>query len=182
VFKELQEVGREKLDAALDLYAQHLAAEPNFKLVVWCRFKAELHRFVDEFIRRFPHVRIAVLEGGQNKTDRSIALRLLHPRTAIMEEPAVLAGTYGTGALGHNFTAAYMELDISYDYSLFKYLQKGKRIHRPGQTRPVSSYVMVATGPTGQKTIDHSIVKARKNKEDVADWTAKAWLDVLQSE
>jgi len=181
-FKEVKEIGREKLDDALDFYAHHLSLEPNFKLVVWCRFKPELHRFVEEFQRRFPHVRVAVLEGGQKKTDRILALRLLHPRTAIMEEPAMLAGTYGTGSMGHNFTAAHVDLDMSYDYSLFKYTQKGKRIHRPGQTKPVSSYVMVATGPGGQKTIDHSIVKARTNKADVADWTAKAWLDVLSEE
>ncbi|KKM78487.1 hypothetical protein LCGC14_1359480 [marine sediment metagenome] len=175
----IREIGREKIDAALQFYAEHLEQDPAFKLVIWCRFRAELFRFEKLFRWKFPSVRLAVMVGGQNKTDRSLALRLLHPRTAIMSEPAVLLGTAGTGALGHNFTAAHVVLNMSYDQSLFKSRQSSDRNHRPGQTKAVSYFDLVATGPAGQKTMDHIILKARKNKDDIATWTAAAWLDAL---
>ena len=180
-FKTVHEVGCEKLDYLLDFYAHHLDQDPAFKLMVWCRFKPELHRLIEDFQTRFPNIRSATLEGGQKKNDRNLALRLLHPRTAIQNEPALLAGMYGTGSFGHNFTAAHVAVNMSHDYSLFKYQQGADRLHRPGQTKPVSYYDLVAVGPDGQKTIDHSILKVRKTKADVAKWTASAWLDVLRA-
>lgn len=179
VYRTAQEIGRSKLDAVLKFYHEHLEQDPAFKLLVWCRFRPELHRFIEEFASLFPHVRLAQISGGQKKVDRNLALRLLHPRTAIMDEPACLAGTYGTGSMGHNFTAAHVAVNMSYDYSLFKFKQSSDRLHRPGQTKAVSYYDMVATGPDGQKTIDHVILKARKNKDDIAAWTAQAWVDAL---
>jgi SNF2 family DNA or RNA helicase len=79
-------------------------------------------------------------------------------------------------------TAAADMMDISYDYSLEKYLQSRDRIHRPGQTRPVSYFDVIATGPSGQKTIDHHVIKARREKHNIAEWTTRAWIRALQEE
>lgn len=174
-----QQVSSEKIDAALNFYAEHLAQDPAFKLVIWCRFRLEMERLMEEFKKRFSYVRLGSIVGGQNKTNRAIALRLLHPRTAVMDEPALLIGTCGTGAMGHNFTAAHVVLNVSYDYSLFKYLQSSDRNHRPGQTKAVSYFDLVATGPKGQQTIDHTILTARRKKQDMAEWATSAWLDAL---
>lgn len=182
LLKGVQEIGTEKLDVLLDFYAERLAQDPTFKLVVWTRFRPELDRLLTAFEARFPHVRTAALKGEQKKAERAFALRLLHPRTAVRDQPAFLAGIVGTGAMGHNFTAAHVVVYMSHDPSLFKHMQSRDRNHRPGQTKAVSYYYLVATGPDGQKTIDHTILVALKNKEDLATWTAKAWLDVLQAE
>ena len=45
--------------------------------------------------------------------------------------------------------------------------------------RTVSYFDIIATGPQGQKTIDHTVVKALKNKEDIANFTTSAWIDAL---
>jgi hypothetical protein len=177
-----EEISHEKLDALLAFYAEHLAQDPAFKLLVWCRFRAELQRLLEVFQIQFPHVRVASIQGGQKKVERALALRLLHPRTAVAHEPALLAGTYGTGAMGHNFTAAHVAVNMSYDFSLFKFKQSSDRVHRPGQTQAVSYYDMVAVGPDGQQTIDHLILTARKKKDDVAAYTADAWVHALQVE
>lgn len=181
-FKTVQEVGREKLDAVLRFFEQHLDQDPAFKLVVWCVFKPELHRLMEAVQTKFPNVRVGTIEGGQKKDERNLALRLLHPRTAILNEPALLGGIYGTGSMGHNFTASHVVVNMSHTYSLFKYKQGSDRNHRPGQVKPVSYYDIVATGPDGQKTIDHAILKIRKEKDDIATWTAKAWLDAVSAE
>lgn len=179
VFTSVRAIGREKLDATLDFYRHHYEQDPAFKLVLWFRFRPELERFMDEFEAAFPKVRTGRMLGQQKKLDRQLALRLLHPRTCVRSEPALLAGIYGTGSMGHNFTAAHVVVNVSYDYSLFQYLQAAARVHRPGQTKAVSNFNMVATGPKGQKTIDHKILKLRQNKQDMATLTASAWLHLM---
>lgn len=178
-----KEIGREKLDFCLSFHAERLAADPNLKLLIWCRFRAEATRLHRALCTRHPNIagELGLLMGGQKKGDRQSALRLLHPQTA-PSGPAGLIGTYGTGSMGHNFTAAHTVLNCSFDYSLRKFLQSMDRVHRPGQVHAVSYYDVVAVGPQGQKTIDHAIVKARRKKEDIATWTSQAWIRALMEE
>ena len=177
----VQEVGREKLDLVLAFYREHLEVDPAFRLLVWCRFRPEIQRLMREVQTAFQHVSSGQIIGGQTRDERERFRRLLNPQTA-PEGPIFAAGTYGTGAMGHNYTAVHTVINCSYDYSLFKFLQSSARVDRPGQVHPVSNFDVVAVGPAGQKTIDHAIIKARRNKEDVATWTAAAWLQALAEE
>jgi SNF2 family DNA or RNA helicase len=61
-------------------------------------------------------------------------------------------------------------------------LQSEDRVHRPGQTRNVLVLDMLATGPAGQKTIDHRVVKRLREKNDLANWTVQAWKRELLEE
>lgn len=196
----IQAIGREKLDFVLGLHREWLDADANLKLIVWCRFRAELARMMREVqleiedLGRHPHVipshlakapiRLVVtgqIHGGQKRADREAALRLLDPRTA-PQGPVFFGGTYGTGALGINLTAAHTVINMSFDYSLWKAQQTAARVDRPGQTTAVSYYDIVAVGPKGQKTVDHAIIKARREREDVATWTTDAWVRALTEE
>ena len=176
-----QEIGTEKQDAVILFLKKHLARDPEFKLLIWCRFQKEVYRVAEAIENMFPTVTVSTMTGGQKKADRERALRLLHP-AKITSNPAVLCATMGTGSMGHNFTGASVAVNMSCDYSLFKYKQGSDRIHRPGQTRPVSYFDMVATGPKGERTIDHVILKARQDKDDIATWTADAWVHYLTEE
>jgi SNF2 family DNA or RNA helicase len=71
---------------------------------------------------------------------------------------------------------------VSSAHSLLNYLQSQDRIHRLGQTHPVSYYHVLATGPKGERTIDHVIHKARQGKLDLATWTTAAWRAALAVE
>jgi SNF2 family DNA or RNA helicase len=84
--------------------------------------------------------------------------------------------------MGLNLTAAHTVMYLSNDYSLKTRLQSEDRVHRPGQTNVVSYYDVVATGPDGQKTIDHHIIKALREKNDIATWTTSAWLAALRED
>jgi len=84
--------------------------------------------------------------------------------------------------MGLNLTASHTVVYLSNDYNLKTRLQSEDRVHRPGQTSPVSYFDIVAEGPNGQKTIDHTIMKALKAKDDLAKWTASAWLSELKEE
>jgi len=180
--ESMQEVSTEKLDALVEFIDKQLKQDPAFKVLIWCRFRAEVDRVVRTLERQFRSMDIIPLVGSQPKSERDIALRLLNPRTANPVGSASLIATIGTGSVGHNFTAAAVAINLSPDYSLFKYKQGSDRVHRPGQTKPVSYFDFVAVGPRGQKTIDHTIIKARKEKDDIATWTSNAWVRVLKEE
>jgi hypothetical protein len=173
-----REIGKEKLEIYLDWLDDHLEEDPNFKLLTWCWFRPELFRLAKSVREKFPRVVVRDLHGNQRKTEREDALRLLDPRTA-PEGPAILVGTPDSGAMGYTFTAAHTVMYVSASHSLLNYLQSQDRVHRPGQTHAVSYYHILATGPKGERTIDHTIHKARQGKLDLATWTTAAWRTAL---
>ena len=182
----LEEIGREKLDFLIDWHKERLVEDPDMKLLVWFRFIPELSRFLKEYKTKFPKHILGncsgrALLGGTQKEEREAVMRLLNPRTA-PSGPVTVGGTYGTGSLGHNFTACHTMFNASSDYSYWKATQAAARIDRPGQVHSTSYFDLVAVGPKGQKTIDHVIVKARRGKEEVANWTTSAWIKALTEE
>ena len=181
-------IGREKLDFALELHAKWLKADPNMKLLTWCRFVPELKKYLQEEVKAFPSIPVAaacgqkVMNGIESqKAERERALRLLHPKTA-PPGAATVGATSGTGAIGLNFTACRTVLDISYDMSPWKKRQGDARVNRPGQTGPVSFFYLVATGPKGQRTIDHHTMLRRLGKMQVNDLTVAGWVRMLTEE
>lgn len=171
-------VGDEKLAAFTAWLGERLLDDANFKLLVWCRFRFELQRV----IAHLPgHVSVGTIIGGQHKDERDAALRLLDPRTA-PDGPVVVVGTPDSGSMGLNLTAAHTVVRLSSDHNLKTRLQSEDRVHRPGQTEAVSYYDFVATGPDGQKTIDHVVLKALLDKESLATWTSSAWVKALTDE
>jgi SNF2 family DNA or RNA helicase len=169
---DVQEVGREKLDFMLKQHKEWLIVDPNLKLLSWSRFIPELRRYLNEVSKTFPTHDIGCVAGkallGSTKNkERDHAMRLLDPRTA----PS-----------GPNFTACHTTVSMSSDYSPWKKDQADARVDRPGQIYPVSNFDIIATGPGGQKTIDHHIVKTRRNKEDINKMTASAWVAILMQE
>jgi SNF2 family DNA or RNA helicase len=181
-----REISREKLDVLLEEIDQLLEADSNLKLLIWCRFIPELDRLLKELTARYPQAKIGCIAGKallrqSKREERDAALRLLNPQTA-PEGPAMVAGTYGTGSLGLNLTACHTVINLSYDYSYFKFVQSAARVDRPGQVSPISTFDIIAEGPKGQRTIDHTIARARRDKEDIAVWTTSAWVRALTEE
>jgi hypothetical protein len=180
---ETRETGTEKLEWALGWLSDRLDEDPNFKVLFWCRFRAEVFRLAEALRTTDPGhgLQVAALVGSQKKDERSEALRLLHPKTA-PEGPAAVVGVTRTGATGLNFAGAASVVYLSNDHSLFVRSQSEERVHRPGQTRPVSYTDILATGPKGQKTVDHAIQRALRRKHDTATWTCGQWATELRKE
>lgn len=173
----IQEVGREKLDAFLAWWKDQLEQDPNFKCVVGCRFRAEISRLL-KVLGDFP-VSVGAIWGGQKREERDAAIRLLDPRT-MPTGPVVVPMSPGAGSMGLTLVGATTVVHMSNDCNLKTRLQFDDRVHRPGQRHVVSYFDIVATGPQGQKTIDHTILKALKAKQDLATWTVAAWLAELR--
>lgn len=177
---DIRWLGTEKLDFFLQWLNERLEEDRDFRVVTWCRFQAELHRAV-EWTRKKHKFPVDAIVGGQKKEERAAGERLFHPDGGLVG-PGVLFGTKSAGGVGKNFTAAHTILTMSDDFSLFYKLQSDDRIHRIGQTHAVSYFNLLATGPKGQKTIDHTIAIANQRKLDVATMTTSAWVSVLQEE
>jgi SNF2 family DNA or RNA helicase len=185
VLPTTEEVSNEKLMFFLNWYQTRLEEDPNFKLLVWCRFTRELRRVVTSIdslsYEKRLGIEIGSICGGQKQIERDAAIKLLDPRT-MPKGPAVVVGNPAAGGMGLNLTGSHTVFRMSKDYNLKTVLQAADRVHRPGQVNPVSYFDLVATGPNGQKTIDHDIHRALNNKEDVAHRTTKAWIATLKDE
>lgn len=175
--REVRIIGSEKLDLFVSWLKDRLEEDPNFKVLVWCRFREEVNRVYNAV---YPDIvsEAGKIYGTQKATEREYALRILDPRKA-RQTSTVVVGTPATGAMGLNLTAANCVVYISNDYSLKTRLQSEDRVHRPGQTRAVSYFDFMATGPQGQKTIDALILEALREKKNLADFTASAWIKAI---
>lgn len=76
----------------------------------------------------------------------------------------VLAVQIQAGGVGVNLTRAAYAIYYSVGFSLGDYLQSLARIHRPGQTRPVTYYHLVASG-----TIDERVYAALQARQDLVE-------------
>ena len=104
--------------------------------------------------------------------------RMIHPLAATPGALAVV-GTAQTGAKGLNMAAASDMVYVSCDWSLLTRDQSSFRIVGPDQKRPATYLDVLATGPGGEPTVDHVVVKALREKRDVAAMTADAWRSEL---
>lgn len=77
----------------------------------------------------------------------------------------LLAVQYQSGGVGIDLTRARYAIYYSPTYSLGNYEQSLARVNRPGQTRPVVYYHLVASG-----TIDELVYKALEQKANVIDF------------
>ena len=181
IINTVKVIGDEKLKVFLQWHREQLFMNPNFKCVVWCRFRNEVERLrtalKDE---KHPRVEVGTIWSGP-KDEREHAVKLMNPYTAL-EGPALLVGTPATGAFGLDFTAADTAVYMSNDRRLLIRIQSEDRLHRPGQTRVVNYFDVVASGPRGQKTIDHHIIKMLWAHRDLAEMTTSGWIDVLSEE
>lgn len=174
---QIASVGTEKRDFATSWLLSTLASSPNAKILVWVRFRPELAGLADHLEEKLP-CRVLTLHGGSKKAERQEVMRTFHPDTAD-DEPCVLVGTTGTGAKGINLAASNIVIYVSSDWKLGTWLQSQDRVHRPGQTKPVSYFDVVATGPAGQKTIDSLVLASRQDKLSLANMTTEAWVRAL---
>jgi hypothetical protein len=172
----VREIGRAKLDAVLGF----LEAQSIDKAVLWCKFRAEMGRLADCLRVRGGRSEVHLLQGQQKPEERDAAKRAFAPGTT--SGPAYLVGHPLAGGAGINLAAANLAIYVSQGWSLKDRLQSIARIDRPGQTKPVTIVDVVATGPKGQKTLDHQILLALRSKQDVATWTAATWRRVLMDD
>jgi SNF2 family DNA or RNA helicase len=76
----------------------------------------------------------------------------------------VLAVQIASGGAGVDLTRARYCVYLSTGFNLGNYVQSLARCHRPGQTKPVSYYHILARG-----SIDETVHHALRHKQNVVD-------------
>lgn len=171
------DVSSEKLDLILRWHAERLEEDPRFRVIFWCRFRHEAERLHAALTARCES---RLLYGGQTPEERTAALRLLGP--GCEDRAASLVGIARTGGLGLDLSGASTTVYVSNDYSNVVREQSAARTQGPNQKHPCAYFDLVATGPAGQKTVDHTVLKALRGKEDLASWGSAAWAAALREE
>ena len=173
---EVREVGRAKLDAVL----AYLAATDLQKVILWCAFKPEMDRLGAELTKAGWVVHY--LRGDQKADEREASKRAFAPGAPNDGRRTAMVGHPRAGGAGLNFSAASMAIHVTNGWSWRNRHQADGRIDRPGQEQRPRFVDVVASGPKGQKTVDHGIAAALRSNSDTAVWTAGMWRKVLTDE
>jgi len=125
---------------------EDMGTEP---VVVFCRFHADLDavKIVCDFLK----LTSCELSGRKNDSERFY-----------QGKAQVFIAQIRSGSLGINLTRARYEIFYSTGYSLGDLEQAKKRVHRPGQDRPVTIYYLAAKG-----TVDVKIIQALEKRSDL---------------
>ena len=173
--KTVEVISSEKRDYALEFLKDRLQIDPNFRLIIWTRFRKEQELLNEAIKQSTLKTTIHRIYGQQPADEREAAT----VEMKIGSGPVTLLGQPQAGGLGLDFTTAHNSMYISQSYDLIVRLQSRDRTHRHGQKFKVTNYDLVAEGPRGEPTIDWSVVEALQRKENIATWTASAWREKL---
>lgn len=176
--KVVKEIGRAKLDALMDWFSR-LQPDPE-RTLIWCHFRKEIERTAADFERAFNRP-MYLLYGQQKEREREAAIEALNPDFT----PPTKVGVVGqpqAGGAALNFSGCALAIRLSRAGSLRVFRQAAGRIERPGQRNPMQFVDVVATGPKGQKTIDHHILEGLMNDIEIANWLSATWRTKLMEE
>lgn len=137
-----------KSDAVESLLTDMQAGEP---VVVFCRFVADIDAVRESCAKL--GISSSELSGHRKELDEWKA-----------GKTQVLIAQVATGKEGIDLTRARYCIYYSLGYSLGDYEQSLKRVHRPGQTRRVSYYHLVA-----RDTVDTMVYDALRRKKNVVE-------------
>lgn len=174
---DIKVVSAEKHNHAVRWFKQRVVEQSNFRAIFWCRFRKEQEILAEKLIG----YKVLRIHGGQKKADRDEVIRQFNKPSV---EPCALLGQPRAGGIGTNLQAqCNWAVYISNDYSLLMRQQSEDRIHRSGQKASTVNYLdLLATGPQGQKTIDHKVRRALLTKDALALKTTAFWRYALLEE
>lgn len=150
---------------------------PDFKVVIWSRFVAEIERLLDA-------LRVAKLEGihlGVLYGERKEGYQEFHTKHDY-NGPMVMVAQPQSAQYGYNFSKADTVVYLSQDYNRITRAQSEDRVQASGARESTSLLDVVVTGPRGQKTIVHDIIQSVREKEDAEKRTAQEWKRILTEE
>ena len=142
-------IGSEKADELADILEDVALNEP---VAVFCRFTADIAAVKE--VAEKQNRKVFELSGKKNELAEWQAAK-----------EGILAVQIRAGREGVDFTAATIQIYYSIGHSLGDYDQSLKRIHRPGQTRPVCYVHIVA-----KDTVDVSVYESLDKKRDIVEY------------
>ena len=142
-----------------------LLGETGDKAIIWARFRSEIDAISKRIREEFGDKAVVEYHGGIEPSKRNDNV------TNFQNDPEVryFIGHVQAGGKGLTLHAASTVVYFSNNFSLEDRLQSEDRAHRIGQTKNVTYIDIIA-----QNTIDEKIVKALRDKKEIADVITEA--------
>ena len=146
--------------------------EVEGKVIIWSRFRYDVQRISQALIKKHGRSSTVVYYGDTSDEDRTKGIEKFQEGKAVY-----FVGNPQTGGYGITLTKAQTVIYFSNSFDLAVRMQSEDRAHRIGQNKNVTYIDFIAEG-----TIDERIVKALRNKMDIAsevlgenlrDWLTK---------
>lgn len=123
-------------------------------VIIWCAYRHEVAALLAEIPGAVE------ITGSMTEAAKWESVRAMQTGAA-----RVMVGTASAGGTGITVTAASVVIYYSNGFKYTDRVQSEDRAHRPGQTRTVTIYDIIAEG-----TVDESIEAALASKSDLAAW------------
>lgn len=148
---QLLHVSDAKREALEDLIADMLPSDP---VVVFCRFRSDIDV-----------IRGVAAKLGRTFGEISGSRKDLTEHATMPPGIQVMAVQQQSGGTGIDLTAARYAIWYSQSFSLGDNDQANARVHRPGQTKPVTIYRLVV-----KQSVDETIARAIEQRREVVEY------------
>tara|TARA_R110001583_G_scaffold57300_2_gene171861 strand:+ start:4417 stop:5913 length:1497 start_codon:yes stop_codon:yes gene_type:complete len=135
--------------------------ETEGKVIIWATYREDIKKIVESLKKAYGEASTVEYHGGVDATLRQDHIAQFQD---VKGPTRYFVGNPQTGGYGITLTAANTVIYFSNSYDLEKRLQSEDRAHRIGQTGSVLYIDLIA-----EKTIDERIVKALKQKINIAN-------------
>ena len=147
--------------------------ETDGKVIIWANYRHDIQKIQDELTRVYGEESVGTYHGDVTQDRRAEVINQFQDPDSSLR---FFVGNTQTGGYGITLTEANTVIYYSNNYDLEKRLQSEDRAHRIGQDSKVTYVDLVAP-----KTVDENIVKALRNKLNLAqevlgDEKWKSWL------
>jgi len=162
----VQEIKSNRLTELMDVLE-----EIEGKAIIWAHWQSDIKKIIEEIKKVHGPGSVIDYYGLTPQDEREANIR------KFQDDPKYrfFVGTPSTGGYGITLTAANTVIYYSNGYDLEKRLQSEDRAHRIGQKKSVTYVDILA-----EKTVDEKIVKALRNKINIASQVLgeelKAWI------
>ena len=150
----------------------NLLEETEGKVIIWGNYIYDIENLVKAVGKEYGEDSVVQYYGATSQDDRAKAIKKFQDPDSKVR---FFIGNPQTAGYGITLTAASTVVYFSNGYDLEKRLQSEDRAHRIGQNKSVTYVDFIAP-----KTVDEKIVKALRNKIDIASQVMgedlKAWI------
>jgi len=149
-----------------------LLAESSGKVIIWANYRKNIEDIKLAIQKEYGMTSVATYYGDTKTEDRQ---KIVEEFSDPKSELRFFVGNPTTGGYGLTLVSSHTVVYYSNSFDLEKRLQSEDRAHRIGQTEKVTYIDLIAP-----KTVDEHIVKALRNKIDIASAVLgeqlKGWL------
>ncbi len=151
----IKKIKNDRLSTLVDILQ-----EVENKAVIWAHYRNDIASIIEAVEKTFGKDSYVTYYGDTTNEERQNAIKQIQDPNSKVR---FIIGTPQTGGYGITLTGANTMVYYANGYDYEKRIQSEARINRAGQTRKMTYIDIIA-----EKTIDEKIVKALRNKMNIA--------------